>query len=196
MNSSSSQPTPPVVGRRRIWPWILGSFFVVMLCLGVSIAQAVRLSGDANALRREIVDSLETKTSARVQVTLGPVALTTARAILSFIDEVPEEARVACRSVRSVSVGVYDVREAQAGAREAAFARATAMMERRGWNSVVRVNDGDNAVLVFLPAKAKQPDHVCVAVWESEQLVVCSVRANAERLAELALQCRHGRFQL
>ncbi len=193
---NAPQTPPPAVRSRRIWPWILGGFAAAAVWIGISVVQAVRLSGEAADLREELVASLGSSLSPRVQVSVGPIALTTARAVISFIDAVPSEAREACRSVRSVSVGVYDVASSTTSARDAAFIKAAATMERRGWVPVVRVNDAETAVLILMRKDAKRPDHLCLAVWDGEQLVVGSVRGNSERLAKLAMQVKGDRFDL
>src|SRR5688500_18395994 len=101
-NDVTSSPRPR---RRQIWRWLLGG---TALCLGAATLAAynlVTLPRDAANLRDELTSTLARSTRTQVQVTVGPILLTIARMVVSSINEVPEEARLALRAVRNASVG-------------------------------------------------------------------------------------------
>ncbi len=175
--------------RIRWWQWLLGLSAAGITLLAIAVVNAVTLVRDAVVLRDEIVAALATKAKVKVQVSAGPLLLSAVRSGLSFVKDMPEDARMALRAVRKASVGVYTI-DAE-GREERAlemFAAAAAVMERRGWARVVAVNEGDTQVLVFAPTKGgwTGAQKVCVAVCDDDKLVVVTGTIRPEPLMEIA----------
>ncbi len=189
MNSTPSTPQPtrssPV---RRILFWFLGLMAFCGVVLAVAVVSVVMLNRDAAALRDEMLDAIDGGAQTRVQISAGPALLATARTVLAFIPDVDAEARLALRSVRRASVGVYEL-----SAKPSPAARTTLMnaaertMNRRGWTRAVAVNDGDALVLVYLPKNGGggEQQKVCVAVCSDRQCVIVAGTIDAGPLAQL-----------
>ncbi|HWA85353.1 MAG TPA: hypothetical protein VG710_03960 [Opitutus sp.] len=186
--ASSSEPR-----RHSIWRWLLIGMALCVVLAAIAIVNLITLGRDAVALRKQVFAALDVPATTRVQVNVGPVLLTTVRTGLHFIKSAPPEARQALAAVRAASVGVYALRApVAAGKRAAMFAAADAVMNRRGWIRIVGVNDHEDTVLVYTPAKAEwgHTQRVCLAVCSGDELVVVAATANTDALAELAAQ--HG----
>jgi hypothetical protein len=191
--SSSNNTGSAVPRRRRIWRWLLAGTLVFVGAATLAAYNLVTLPRDPATLRDELTATLTQSVRTRVQVTAGPILLTAARVVLSFIKDVPEEARIALSAVRNASVGVYELRESiSSPERSRLFTAADALMQKRGWTRVVGVKDVDTTVLVYLPARepSGSSERVCVAVCSDHHLVVVSGKVRLDRLVDLAVQQR------
>ena len=176
-------------GIRRIVLWLAALSATTVFLAGLAVASVIRLDGDAARLRHALLGSRPAWSDTRVQLSLGGMALSLARGIVA-LTPAEEEARLALRAVRAVSVGVYEV-AGEMGAGEGAMpdivARADAAMGRRGWSRVVTVQDGNERVLVFVDEESlggSRP-RICIGVIEGGQLVVVTATLAAEPLGEL-----------
>jgi hypothetical protein len=194
MNAPATSSRP----RHRIWPWILGLILTPFVVLGVLIAGVIHLNSDAAALRRQVMAATGNGWHTKVQFSVGPVLLGAVRTGVSFIRDMPPEAREALRAVRSASVGVYARSGAKEGGgrRDEVFATADRLMARRGWTRIVGVADTDNIVLIYLPTQDEdsQPSRVCLAVCNDRELVVVAAGFEAKALAGLIAREMDGRL--
>jgi hypothetical protein len=187
--NTANVSAPEVRRPRRIWRWLLAG---TGICLGAAALAAynlVTLTRDAGSLRDELISTLTRSTRTQVQVTVGPVLLGVVRAVVSAFDGVPEEARLAMRTVRDASVGVYKIEgRVGSGERTQMFSAADDVMRQRGWTRVVGVSDEENLVLVYSPKgeRSGSTEQVCVAVCNEEHLIVVEGSVRMDRLVELA----------
>lgn len=177
----NAEPTT-TPSRRHPWRWLLLSSVAFLLLAAGGAYQLLTLSGGAAALRRELMqDGGDSIT--RVQLSLDGPVLSLLRFGLSFAS-LPTDARDALKSVRRVSVGVYET--AADAPRANAIQRTDTAMARRGYTRLVGVADGQDTVLVYAPEETGEDEiEVCVAACERGQIVIASVRLDAEPLAAL-----------
>lgn len=167
----------------RISLWtLLGS--TVFVALGV--ANLLWLPSEARVLRDEVLKAEAGASTTKIQLNLGACSLGLVRTILSQVEGVDAEARLALSSVKSVAVGVYDVQ-----GDEHAPLSLSALDERmrgRGWVPFLRVRDKNAQVYGYMPREMDSDGivPVCIAVRESDKLVVVSARADMDCLSELA----------
>jgi hypothetical protein len=78
---------------------------------------------------------------------------------------------------------------AQPPDRATLLAAAAAAMTARGWNRLVGVMDGQDLVAVYLPDEIASARRMkcCVMVFDGQEMVVVSARANLEPLLKYAL---------
>jgi hypothetical protein len=194
-----STAAPPARPRRQIWPWVVGIILTPFVVAGLTVLDVVRLHADAGRLRNELMAATGGGWEAKVQLTLDRPLLAAARAGLTFIHDVPDEARLALRAVNSASVGVYQ-RTGRGGPTAAAamWAAADRVMSRRGWVRVVGVADPAETVLIYVPAGRTdaRPTRVCLAVCNRQELVIVAGSFEAEALAALVAQHTGGRLAL
>jgi hypothetical protein len=174
--------------RHRVWPWILGIVLTPFVAVGFVIAGALRLNSEATALRREIMTATGGHWHAKVQLSVPPTAVSLARTVVSFIHDVPPEAREALRAVRSACVGVYERDETTGeGGRDQIIAETDKAMAHRGWVRAVGVVDGKDTVLIYLPEGrgSAKPSRVCLAVCSGRELVIVAAGFDADTLARL-----------
>jgi len=173
---------PPLIRRRRIWPWVLGA---VITAPAYSF---VGLDSETASLRRQLMQATGAEWDTKVQLSLGRVSFATLRGALSFsTKEEIAEARLALKGIKRASVGVYELRGAAKEWSQAELMHAAdAVMQRHGWDRVVGVMDGGETVMIYVPAKTTEPREVCVAVISKRELVVVSAGLDPEALVQLA----------
>lgn len=178
MNTGPTSSIP----RRHPWRWLLlGSLAFLLLAAGGAY-QILSLRGEAAALRQELLQDTDDSIT-RVQLSLEGPVLSLLRFGLSFAS-LPADARDALKSVRRVSVGVYETEGEPP--RATVIQRTDTAMARRGYTRLVGVADGEDTVLVYAPEVADEGDlEVCVAACERGQVVIASVQLDAEPLATL-----------
>lgn len=186
-------PTPPLIRRRRIWPWVLGAVIIAPVVMVAAVAYSfVGLDSETATLRRHLMQVTGAEWDTRVQLSLGRVSFATLRGALSFStqDEIAE-ARLALKGIKRASVGVYELRgAAKAWSQAELMHAADAVMQRHGWDRIVGVMDDGDTVMIYMPAKTGEPREVCVAVVSKRELVVVSAGLNPEALVQLAKRHR------
>jgi hypothetical protein len=185
-------PVPPVVRppAKRLW---LRGILVVLLLLPVVIAvEAVscfHLSADTKALRNSLIKSSGVEWRQQIALNAGGLTLSAVRAGLSFVN-LDAGARAALQAVRGTEVGIYQLPSgAKPPDRAAMLAAADAIMTARGWDRVVGVMDGGDLVAMYLPDKTASTRRMkcCLMVFDGQEMVVVSARANLEPLLKYAL---------
>lgn len=125
----------------------------------------------------------------QVVFTIGPLGLRTVgwMAGLSGDDEVAL-ARTYLRDVRRVKVGVYEV-EAPGLLDGTAFPPVR-RLERRGWETLVRVREDDEAVWVLYRERKGRIRDLYVVALDDEELVLARVKGRLDRMVARALHER------
>jgi hypothetical protein len=148
-----------------------------------------RVSSDLRALREGILKSSPADWKEEIEVGVGALTLSVARAGLGFLD-LPSEARTALDAARGAEVGIYRLEKSRGKADRAAMLKAAdhAMLDA-GWDRLVTVVDDGNLVVVYVPESLRSTRNlkVCVVVFDGRQLVLASARSNLEPLLDLAL---------
>lgn len=204
MASADSNP-PPVAGpsspprsRHRVWPWVAGACLVPFVALAVVVNNGVRLERSAACLRRQLMTASGGGWHTQVQLSVGSLLLSTVHTGLSFVDDVPVEAREILRAVRTASVGVYRRTPIDGGVHVsgAFWADADRSMARRGWMRAAGIVDGDTVVLVYVPAgrAGMEPSRACVAVCNRDTLVVVTAGFHPGMLAKSLAREVSGRW--
>lgn len=197
-SASAAAAAPAPRRRRRVWPWVVALLLLPFVVLGGAAVSLLTLGREVAVLRREVMRATGSEWRPRVQLSAGAVVLGGARAGLHFVQRPGvAEARRVLAAVRRVSVGVYErTAEAAAGPR-GDFTAALATMKGRGWTPLVSVQHADESVLVFVTEDGLAtggPLELCLAVVAGRELVVVGLRADPDRLADLAdLAARPGR---
>jgi hypothetical protein len=183
--------SPPPPRSRTIWRVLLIGTAVCFVGTAWAVYHTVTPTKDNRLLRDELVSQLHAAPSTQIQITAGPLLLSTARTVLGFLDDIPSEARLAMRAVRQASVGVYllDAEMKKTG-RAGFFTSADEVMRRRGWTRIVGVNDEESVVLIYVPddEPSGSSERVCVAVCSQKTLVIVSGTIQIAPLVDLAVQ--------
>jgi hypothetical protein len=191
MNTSFPDSNPvPIVPRRKKWGVVKVGFLVALALFCSWTVYGMVFNGDIKSARRAAVQSVPGEWDKRFDMGIGPVILGFARTVVSFIDAVPPEARVALRSVKGAGVSIYHLRDgAERPTREAVLVNADRALARRGWERLVGVTSGQDVVAIYTPANMKSVEDaaVCVLVNNGRELVVVSARANLDEIMLLAM---------
>ena len=172
--------------RRHFWRWMLAATCVFLALAAGGAYNLLTLSREATALRRGVLDGQAGGASTRVQLSLDSSLLGLVRTGLYF-SPLPEEARLALKSVRKASVGVYELNDALS--RSNMVSRADAAMLARGYSRIIGVVEDDETVLIYVPDDADADTlDVCLAVLDGKELVVVSARVDSEPLLKLIEQ--------
>lgn len=188
-------PTPSntPARRRTLWPWVLLAVILApAVLLGTAVASYLSLDRDAAVVRRQVMRATNGDWHTKVQVSLGSLSFSVVRGCLSFVQNKDvDEAKFALRAVRSASVGVYQRQGRGADWSGAELLNSTdKAMRARGWTRVVGVMNGNDIVMVYVPADSDELDEVCVAVVNGRELVVVSAEVRPKEL--VALVERHA----
>jgi len=186
---------PPVTRRRSVGWWVvlgLGLLLTPVIVVGVGVLSMLTLDRDAAFLRREVMAATDAKWHTKVQLSAGWMTLGAVRTGLRFIQaEHMDEARLAMKAVRRVSVGVYECNSGRDDlAMEQLFNRTDQAMKKRGWTRLVGVAEKDETVLIYTSEDIGNSSRIdlCLAVVDGHQMVVVSTNVDASALAELAEQ--------
>ena len=161
------------------WRRILLTFVAILTVsfgmLAWCIYDVITLSREAAGLRNTFFSLNGAPRSTTIQFSAGPWLLRAARLVAGQMKEVPPEALLALRSVRSASVGVYELRPSQS-IDGAAIKASDERMRLRGWHRAVGVRDGRNTVLIYTSARERRGEElkVCLAVVDEHELVLVS----------------------
>lgn len=199
-------PVAATSKRRRIWPWVLGALLTPFFLLGFAAYSFLTLNSEAATLRGYVMDASNRDWDTQVQVSVGRLSFGMLRTGLSLVPGIDEELRLALRTVRHASVGVYESADrAATWSREELFADTDKAMSRRGWTRLVGVADGRDTVMVYVPEGADLDGtvEVCLAVVEGRNLIVVSACLDGAAIVKLATihagrelrtSARHVRF--
>lgn len=179
--------------RRRGRGWILPVFATAALGLLIfGVTGYFRLNPDARALRNTLLQATTGSAhsvSRNLEFHVGPLTCLALRSGLGQLRLEPK-ARAALETFRGGEVGVYHLPGGMAR-KESNRVRsaADAAMMQRGWEPLVEVAEGNQLVLIYVPADGLRGTtvRVCLAVLQRDQLVIGSATANLEPLAALGL---------
>lgn len=187
MSTPGAQPQRMSLGKKILLGlliWMGASVLVV----GAFVASFFFLDSNASLVRRQVMSASGRDWSTKVQVSVRPAAMAMTRLALRFVPEVPDEAHLALKAVRSASVGVYQLpRGERAEFTGDWLAEADARMANRGFTRLVRVSESKESVAVYIPEDCDEGDllKLCVAVCTGKELIVVSAETALEPLLEL-----------
>lgn len=190
--------TPQTTTRRRYtWRWVLLGISLCLtpfVVLGIAAISYLTLDRDVRVLRHHVMAATNAGWATRTQVSVGGLTLGALSQGLRFVHHQDrDDARLALRSIKRASVGVYErTSGGKVVSREQFFAGTDRAMQKRGWVRMVGVVDGKDHVLVYVPKDMDDdgPVDICVAVVNGKELVVASATVDAKAIGELA--ARHS----
>jgi hypothetical protein len=143
---------------------------------------------EAADLRGSVTKSMDMAMQTKVQFSVGPTIIGLGKVAISFVDDVPPEAKMAISAMRNASVGVYELDRMPSADQRIALWEATGQsLESEGWTRIVSFNENHQSVMVFMPNAARDTDEleVCVIVCDGRELVIVSATADSKPLVEL-----------
>jgi hypothetical protein len=197
MNPAPQPPAP----RRRLWLWVTlgaGLCLTPFALLGIAAVSYLTLDRDVRTLRHHVMAATDADWCTKAQVSVGRVTLGMVGQALRFVDHKDvEDARLALRSVKHASVGVYErSSDRQEWSSEELFVKTDRAMQKRGWTRLVGVVDKREAVLVYVQDDVDEgePITLCIAVASGRELVVVSTSVDPDALGDLV--ARHAGDQV
>ena len=183
-------------GSRGYNPWITVAivsalFSGVVIWMIVAVTGYFRLSSETAALRTAFMQAVPGSSwHKNIALRAGWFTTEAVRLGSTFVS-MPPEPRAALNAVRGAEVGIYRLenRIDQMNPRSI-FASMDRVMKAEGWERVVGVAESRQFVAVYWPHRKLPPRGAkcCVLVFEGDQLIVTSVRANLQPLFNLARQ--------
>ena len=188
-----NQPPAPSVVRppaKRLWlRCLLAVLLLLTVVIVVEVVSCFHLSSDTRALRNSLIKSSGVEWRQRIALHAGGLTLSAVRAGLSFV-QFDAGARATLQAVRGAEVGVYQLPSGtKPPDRAAMLAAADGAMTARGWDRVVGVMDGQDLVTVYVPDKTASARRMkcCLMVFDGQEMVMASARADLEPLLKYAL---------
>ncbi len=181
---------PPRRPVRHLW-WLipLALFIIVPTLLAAGVFSCLSLRGEAQSLRDSLDEVPSLKCEKKIEISIGACVFGAARLGISFLDVEPE-IRAALSSVRSVSVGVYELRNRGTSHSEAKLlAAADQAMDERNWERMIVVMNPDELIAIYAPRAPTKTAEIdlCLAVVNQHEMVIVSGRADPTPLLEFAL---------
>jgi hypothetical protein len=185
-------PANPPARQRLHWTFYPGVGTLALFAASIiGIASLFFLQHDATLLRDEIQASRGgAALNTRVQFSIGSFSTFCARNAVRLLSPLEKEPLLALSTVRAVSVGVYEMDQANDTAFTPIDLEALdARMSRRGWARCTTVLKAKETVLIYVPSdfdSASDSLRLCLAVCNGKDLVVVSARGSLAPLLELA----------
>jgi len=153
------------------------------------VTGCLRVSSDTAALRNSVAQAIGTELNKQIEISVGFLTMTAARAGLSFV-ELPPEARCALQSVKGAEVGVYRKCQYSAKDGDKVLRAGDTAMNARGWDRMVTVMEGSELIAIYVPRNAGSSRDLktCIVVLSANDMVVVSARGNLEPLVGLAFE--------
>jgi hypothetical protein len=145
------------------------------------------LAGVRNDLERQLPGSSFDK---NIELSLGPVLLTFARAATSVIPGA-REARPYLAGVSRVQIGVYKAHIASIA--DLHMPKRLQSLIADGWETAVRVRDDRDAVWLLYRPDGEKVKEIFVVVLNNDELVLVKARGHLEKLLAAAMEEAHGR---
>jgi hypothetical protein len=174
-------------------PGVLATLFLCFLAFVAALVLSFRMGGEARALRQEVFAAAPGEWEREFEIGVGALPSLLSRAALHFVKLEPE-VRAGVSAFRSADIGIYHRRTAGSRAsRNDALDRVDTLMARRGWEPLVSVRDGDEAVRVFLPRDLGSLRRTRVGVFVMERSTRRGLRPTGCRTSvALAERARRG----
>jgi len=170
--------------------WLLRIFFgcfLLAVAAPLAVALAVlHVSGDTRALRNAVIKGDDARWRKQIELNIGSIPFTAARLAMPFI-EMPVEAKLAISAIRGVEFSVHELESSKPDAARI-LKEADERMTKRGWDRVVMVRDGREAVAVYVQPGTDSELKVSVLVLEGKQMVAVTGHGRLEPLFELAMK--------
>lgn len=172
---------------RRPLLWVLGLMGACTCVTILGIASLFFLSGDAEDMRDAVLSSSgDASLKTKIQLNVGPLSTGLIRCVVSQIDKVDKDARLALACVRSASVGVYEGGKSLRSD-ASSLERIESYMTKQGWSRVVSVQERKQRVLIYArnPSSTSSTLRLSLAVLDGDTLVIAGLRGSGEPLQEL-----------
>lgn len=193
MNSTViPMPLPAMPAKRRFrWRRLFLGVFCAGFLLFLILALSFLPGGEVRAIREIALKSAPGTWERQVEFGIGRIPVWLAKAGLSFANLEPG-VRAGVSAFQFGDVAVF---ERAGGKKEGESTAAETLdkvrneMERRGWETVVQVQETDEVVGVFMPRTAAGGSTVqaCVFVLDGSDMVIVSARANLAPIMDFAL---------
>jgi hypothetical protein len=179
--------------RYRRWPWILLSLLAVATLFLGTLVLSFMPGREIRVLSRAVMASAPGEWDRQLAIGIGRLPTGLAKAALVWVD-LPPEARAALKAFQSADVAIYQRQESSSGISSATPLTAAAdQLARQGWETLVRVQEGDQQVHFFTraPGFLESQLRLCGLILHGDQLVVISATADVEPLIDLAANHLH-----
>lgn len=184
---SGVETLPRPVPHRR-WPWILLSLLAVAMIFLGTLVLSFLPGREIRVLSRAVMASAPGDWERQLAIGVGRLPTGLAKAALAWVD-LPPEARAALKAFQSADVALYRRQGSSTGNVSPTFLTTAAdQLARQGWETLVRVQDGDQQVHFFTRAPGLFASQVrlCGLVFHDDQWVLISATADLEPLIDLA----------
>jgi len=176
-----------------------GPFTFGLLLLSVVLAGCVTsVSSELHEVRREIDQALpEATLESETTFHVGRIALGISRGILRMAGEGSpsspsspdsESAAAMLTGLKRVDVGIFRVVGAEAVPERDLVPRIESILERRGWEVIVRVFDGEEAAWVAYQMTGDQLRGFYVIALDEDELSLVRLRGRLDRVLAAAVQ--------
>ena len=162
--------------------------FVICSLLVVTTSSGCLWAPELDSVRKDIERQLPGSSFNReFALSLGPVSMAIARAIVRFVPEA-KEARQYLGDIRSVKIAVYEVQNAPADAQLHMPNKLHKLIKDDEWEIAVKVKEpGENVWLAYRTRETAIKE-IYVVVLSDDELVLVRAEGDIDRLAVKAMR--------
>jgi hypothetical protein len=141
---------------------------------------------ELDAVRRDVQRQIpDARFKKEFAMSLGPVSLTIARAIVHAVPNSRDASRYLA-DIRRVKVAVYNVESLPERFDLTCPRTIQALIDKKGWQAVVRTHDEKQAVWILCRTKGEAITDLLVTVLDDDQMVLVRAGGRLDRLCEKA----------
>ncbi|MFC2084131.1 DUF4252 domain-containing protein [Bacteroidota bacterium] len=172
-------------------------FGIVLVILSLNFSGCIGVNYQFRKIRNHIFDNMNLERQRVIEFSVGPAGLLLAGMVVQFSD-VDEPIDEILGQISRVQVGIYDKTETDMGKPDFSVLRSLSdLMNKAGWQYIVRTIDGDDMAAVFVRSNYKEEiEQLFVIALSDEELVLVELQGDLEEIVEIAIREKGFKFDV
>ncbi|MEN8191376.1 MAG: DUF4252 domain-containing protein [Bacteroidota bacterium] len=159
-----------------------------LFLLVITVSSCIGVDRSFRHISNYIVENTNSNYSKEYEFSIGSTGITLASLVVSFADT-DEPIDEILNEISNVQVGIYSNQNSSKVTLDyAGLRKITDLMERAGWEYVVRTVDKDELTAVFVRIYEEQINRVFVISVNQEELVLVELYGNVDKVIEIAIR--------
>ena len=162
--------------------------FISLLLLTVLLSGCLGVDRSFRQIRNYIIENTNSDYNKEFEFSIGPTGITLASTMISIAD-VDEPIDEILSEISNIQVGIYkNKKSAKITTDFAGLKHLTNLMEKAGWEYVVRSIDRNEMTIVFVRIYENQLNRVFVISVNQGEMVLVEMYGNVEKVIQIAIR--------